>query len=176
MLSIAKKVAFGGKKVKSFTLIELIVVISIIMILSAFMIYSLGPARTRSRDNRRISDANLIGSALDQYYTDNLRVYPKPQCNQSNQTFSDTSGNTYCYGDASVLGQFLSSYLSPMPSDPSSFAGNYVYLYRNDGKKAAVVIGKFETGAKLCNATSNLPLIVDAYKSAGNPVCYYVAR
>ena len=156
-------------------MIELLVVISIIMILAAFVIYSLGPARTRARDNRRISDANLIGSALDQYYTDKLRLYPMPACNK---TFTDTSGNTYCYGDISGLSSvFSGSYLSPLPSDPSSIKDNYVYLYRNDGKQAAVVIGKFETGTKLCNNTGNLPLpsIVDAYKSVGT-VCYYVAR
>jgi|GEM_PF-1897397 len=179
MLNIAKG-AFVKERTKAFTMIELLVVISVILILSGFVAYNLGPARVHARDNRRISDANLIASALDQYYTDNLRTYPKPTgCSEINVNQTNTSDDAsleYYSCDVSVLGPSLSSYLSPMPKDPSSIVGNYVYLYRSDGKKAAVVIKKFEGGTGGCNATSNLPSIVEVYKSAGSPACYYVAR
>ena len=50
-------------KLRSFTLVELMVVITVILILAAFTIMSLGPVRAKSRDTRRISDANIIVSA-----------------------------------------------------------------------------------------------------------------
>ena len=75
-LEFSKKGGCMVRRYRSFTMIELMVVISVILVLTAFTIYALGPARAKSRDSRRITDASLIMAALDQYYTSNLRTYP----------------------------------------------------------------------------------------------------
>jgi len=55
---------------KGFTLVELLVVISIIGLLSTIAIVSLGSARAKSRDTKRIADMKQLSTALEQYYSD----------------------------------------------------------------------------------------------------------
>ncbi len=62
-------------KRKGFTLIELLVVIAIIGILAAFAMVSLGGARTKARDAKRVSDMRQVMQALEMYYSDN-NAYP----------------------------------------------------------------------------------------------------
>lgn len=55
---------------KGFTLVELLVVISIIGLLSTIAVVSLGSARTKARDAKRIADVKQISTSLEQYYAD----------------------------------------------------------------------------------------------------------
>jgi prepilin-type N-terminal cleavage/methylation domain-containing protein len=55
---------------KGFTLVELLVVISIIGLLSTIAIVSLGSARAKSRDTKRIADMKQVSTALEQFYSD----------------------------------------------------------------------------------------------------------
>ncbi len=58
---------------RGFTLIELLVVIAIISILSSVVLASLGSARQKGRDGRRVSDVKQIQLALELYYDTNSR-------------------------------------------------------------------------------------------------------
>lgn len=62
-------------KQEGFTVIELLVVISIIGLLSATILVSLNSARQKSRDARRLADVRQILNALELYYADNF-AYP----------------------------------------------------------------------------------------------------
>lgn len=53
-----------------FTLVELLVVISIIGILSTLAVVSLNTARSKSRDARRLSDIRQMQTALEFYYNE----------------------------------------------------------------------------------------------------------
>ena len=52
---------------KSFTLVELMIVIAILAILSAIVIFALNPARLfdNTRDTKRVSDINTINRAIN---------------------------------------------------------------------------------------------------------------
>lgn len=63
------------QSVIAFTLVELLVVVSIIGLLTSIVIASLNSSRTKARDSRRVSDIREIRSALELYYTD-VREYP----------------------------------------------------------------------------------------------------
>ncbi len=91
---------------KGFTLVELLVVISIIGVLATLVLLQLGTARAKSRDAKRISDINQIRSAVEQYFEDNDGAYP-----------------TVITGGA---GGTLTKYMTNVPVDPLNGAAyNY---------------------------------------------------
>lgn len=63
------------KQRKGFTLVELLVVISIIGLLSTLAVVALNQARVRARDSKRLSDVKQIQTALELHYADQ-GVYP----------------------------------------------------------------------------------------------------
>lgn len=62
-------------KTKGFTLVELLVVISIISLVSTIILASVTKARSRARDEFRITSLRQIGNALELYYS-NTGHYP----------------------------------------------------------------------------------------------------
>lgn len=61
---------------KGFTLVELLVVISIIGVLATLVLLQLGTARAKARDAKRISDINQLRSGVEQYFEENGGRYP----------------------------------------------------------------------------------------------------
>ena len=58
-------------KQKGFTLIELLIVIAIIGLLASIVLISLGPARAKARDARRVTDVRQMSTALEVEASDN---------------------------------------------------------------------------------------------------------
>ncbi|MEI6296362.1 MAG: prepilin-type N-terminal cleavage/methylation domain-containing protein [bacterium] len=89
-------------KNKGFTLIELLVVIAIIGMLAATVLTSLGAARSKGRDAKRISDLQNIQLALTMYADDNLGQVPPTLATLNGSKYmsvlpSDPANNTYTY-------------------------------------------------------------------------------
>jgi prepilin-type N-terminal cleavage/methylation domain-containing protein len=65
------------KRLKGFTLIEMLLVIAIIAILATFIILALNPAETlrKSRDSQRFSDLNALRSAISFYIVSTSTPY-----------------------------------------------------------------------------------------------------
>jgi prepilin-type N-terminal cleavage/methylation domain-containing protein len=59
------------KEEEGFTLVELLVVISIISLLTSIVLSSLNDARKKARDSARISTLQQVQKALAMYYSDN---------------------------------------------------------------------------------------------------------
>jgi len=122
------------KKLKGFTLVELLVVIAIIGILSSIVMVSLGGAKQKARDSKRMADIKSIQLALATYYNDNL-FYPK-------NIYTSSFANPGVSDPANGLAP---AYLPVMPKDPNS-AANYTY-------------NAFTTSASsVCN-TTNIPVL-----------------
>ena len=62
-----------NKKQKGFTLIELLVVIAIIGVLAAIIIVALNTARQKASDATQESNAKGVDTAIQEYYTDNVK-------------------------------------------------------------------------------------------------------
>ncbi len=86
---------------KGFSLIELLVVISIIGVLTAVLMINLVGARERSRDSQKIQDLNSIKSALRLYYNDN-QTYPSPGVVNCTSCLKSAIGSSYLMGISDV--------------------------------------------------------------------------
>lgn len=106
---------------KGFTLIELLVAISIIGLLSSFLLANFVGVRQRARDGVRKYDLRQMQSALELYRSDQ-GTYPILGINEGNfpvncgGPFTDSLGNTI--------------YMSKVPCDPST---NVSYYYDSPG-------------------------------------------
>lgn len=70
------------KNKKGFTLIEMLIVITIIAVLASMILVGMGGARAKSRDTRRIGDLHNVMNALELYYS--LKgTYPLDTCNSA---------------------------------------------------------------------------------------------
>lgn len=132
-----------------FTLIELIVVISILAILAGALIPRVTNHMAEARDARRLADIRAVQAAIEQFHADKRR-YPDSKPNAS-----------YGGWDVSTDGDFVPElvqfgYLPESARDPrndASFFYSY-YLYdkgtagcRGDGKFYVLGIKAFETSA-----------------------------
>lgn len=108
-----------------FTLLEVLVVVSIIGILASIVAVNLGGARVLARDARRKEDMAQLRTALELYYNDH-KAYPVIEFAQSNpQNLGWTE-----------LQAALLPYVSALPTEPPG--GLTVgYRYRSQGAGAA---------------------------------------
>lgn len=109
---------------KGFSLVEIMVVISIIALLSIVSIGTLTTIQKNNRDAKRQSDLRLIQGALQQFYSDRNH-YP----NDLATVLSAGTALTDCSGEP--VGCVTSkTYLSQVPKDPQS-GTTTPYCYRS---------------------------------------------
>lgn len=98
-----------------FTLVELMVSVSIIAILIAIGIASYATVNKRSNDTKRKSDVEQIRAALEMYRAEN-GYYPS----LGTGSWADVSG---------LAGVLVSTYMPAIPADPQNSAP-YTYQYK----------------------------------------------
>lgn len=123
-----------------FSLIELLVVISIIGLLSSLAVVSLNSARQKARDAVRKADMAQLRTALNLYYDDKLKY---PDC-RANSTDAEkvlcysgdgnvAAGNGDSLYEALITIPSLKPYMGSLPKDPrnptNTLAADPVYFY-----------------------------------------------
>lgn len=128
------------RKITGYTLIELMVVMSIIALLSAISIFALQGARRSSRDTQRKGDLEAIRSALELYKSD-CGVYPN---DSGGGDFNTLYGGDDVFdtddGTCTVTGN-AREYLTNIPVDPQ---GVNAYYYHNTSNFEYVLCATLE--------------------------------
>ena len=128
---------------KGFTLIEILVVITIISLLAGAAFLSYSQINKAARDARRKSDLEQIRMALEMYRSAN-DVYPDSLTTcQSGDSLTDSNNNTY---------------LSDIPNDPrcSDYKYYYTPIADGDGNNTDYTLGaRLETGGTDCAGTDS---------------------
>ncbi len=111
-------------KTNGFTLIEILVAMTIVAILMAISLVSLTGARKVARDGKRKADLEQIRSALEIYRSD-CKTYP------SSLTFG--AGSSLVGAEADCSGN---TYLDEVPNDPMTSSYTYTYNRISDNSYA----------------------------------------
>ncbi|MBI4948501.1 prepilin-type N-terminal cleavage/methylation domain-containing protein [Candidatus Berkelbacteria bacterium] len=101
---------------KGYTIIELLVVISIAGILMSLGAYSWNSVASRSRDNTRKTDLERIKTVLEQYASDN-RSYPKVNTDSGMKLVAEYQLNNSCTGSTEDS-RLYPKYIAIIPTDP----------------------------------------------------------
>ncbi|HVU06671.1 MAG TPA: prepilin-type N-terminal cleavage/methylation domain-containing protein [Candidatus Paceibacterota bacterium] len=112
------------RNTRAFTLVEILIVLSIVGVLTAIVIDSTTASRSKARDTRRISDMKEIQIGLALYYDVN-RAYPSDLATLEAQKYlpsipTDPLGSSYEYAqgtDTYCLGVTLEG---AVPADSAS--------------------------------------------------------
>lgn len=106
-------------KKKGFTLVEILVVISIIGLLAGLIFTTYGPAQKQGRDSQRKSDFNQYHIALESFANVNSDSFPS-------YTSTVAASGSLCTS--------LGSTISGCPDDPrKTDDASYVYNYQSNG-------------------------------------------
>jgi prepilin-type N-terminal cleavage/methylation domain-containing protein len=155
------------KKLKSFTLIELLIVITIIGILAVALVPRISQGPARARDVQRKADLQQVATAMELYYADHGE-YPNSGVPSYN-----------CIGESDWIDSAIGDYME-VPTDPNSgntycTGENYYYYrafpYSDSGSTANsyIIVAQMENGATTdnfyCSSTPKLPASIAVYDS-----------
>lgn len=151
---------------RGFTLVELLLVITIIGILVGFLSYSFYGVRQRSQDAQRKSDLKQIQSALEQYRSDNDTYMTDIDYNAilCGSQFKDTVSSV--------------SYMQSTPCDPDDSSKKYFYHVYNSGFSYVLVscLENTDDTSGVAAAPSFWPLDATFPGITCSPAYYYVVQ
>jgi prepilin-type N-terminal cleavage/methylation domain-containing protein len=146
---------------KGFTLVELLVVISIIGVLVGLSVFGLQGARQASRDSKRKADLESIRSGIEIYKSD-CNTYPAVTGDPT--SVLSTSGTALAGSGTPTSCAISNIYISQIPQDPTYPSKNY--LYSSDGVT-------YEICTSLEQTTDVVPVTCGGSSSCGSEECNY---
>ena len=125
---------------KGFTLVELLVVISIIGLLAGMIIVNITVVRQKSRDSKRKADLASIQAALEMY-NDQNSSYPMVAASCANVSSYLQSKNTADWVASPVI---TPEYISILPKDPINRDESF-YGYCSNGTDYKLIASNMES-------------------------------
>jgi prepilin-type N-terminal cleavage/methylation domain-containing protein len=145
MAPIPKK---EGRKLAGFTLVELLVVISIISLLSSVVLSSLNTTRAKARDTKRIAFTNQVRFAIESYYND-MGYYPMIKDGVGTESVCGSQTDNWGHCDRlNTLATRLAPYIKFDPTQLSNATqGNNYYWYTSysSGSEGVYAPGQWES-------------------------------
>lgn len=166
-----KNVSEGRKKSRSaFTLVELVVVITILAILGTIGFLSVGGYSSRARDSERTADVAQLAKSLDLSMI-SVGSYPTPD-NYFTVTYSGSAVWYQGTASAGVIQKLHTSIagggLDSKPVDPLKNT-DYAYSTLAEGK-AYQIQAAYEGDVSAYHS----PLVTEAYAASGDPTIAYI--
>ncbi len=148
---------------RGFTLVELLVVATVIIVISSIGVVSYQAANKSARDGKRKADLESIKSALEIYRND---------CGKYPPNYADPSsmfpGNTLVGDDSSTSCSSSNVYMSSVPSDPQLVLYEYKYLRDDSNPSQYVICAHLEnSGGNQCGWSTCSTQI--CHKSSASP-------
>ncbi|MCK5592372.1 MAG: prepilin-type N-terminal cleavage/methylation domain-containing protein, partial [Candidatus Pacebacteria bacterium] len=142
---------FSKEIFKGFTLVELLVVISIVAVIVSVTVVFLGQTRASARDGKRQTEMHTLETTLQQYHSDHGN-YPKEETGIIvEEQYQDEAGTFYM--------EMKDEYLTSSPKDPLYASGKtyvdaegidrdygYRYVTNDDGSEYALFNGLETSG------------------------------
>lgn len=151
-----------NKLKKGFSLMELIVAISIIAVLSGVSIFALNESRASGRDAKRKGDLSYIAQGIELYKAD-CNFYPN----------SLPAPNSALTGVAPCSPTTSNRYIEAMPDDPDTNL-NYIYAPTTSGGGAcAGNCARFRLWTSLENPPASVPTYCGTAPSCGTSACNF---
>ncbi len=145
---------------RGFTLLELLVVISIIALLTSTILASTSVAHRKADDTRRYDDIHEVKLALENYYSSHA-AYPSTG-GQWWGTCSDYGSHPLTGATGWVPG-LAPSDIGVLPTDPSPLSTGGCYIYRSDGIDYKLLA--HQTMEYYCYTNANFPTSHSYYDS-----------
>ncbi|MBX4205783.1 prepilin-type N-terminal cleavage/methylation domain-containing protein, partial [Candidatus Microgenomates bacterium] len=145
-----------------FTLVELLVVISIIGVLATVMLGGFYSTQVRGRDSQRKSNIKELANALELYLND-YGAYPA--ANGSGQIMGCVDGLSVCTWGTSSFTDGKTVYFKQLPKDPVSTSSYYYRIVDSPTNKKYQLYARLENsqdkdciGGDCANPPSSLPM------------------
>ena len=135
---------------KGFTLIEILVVVSIIGLLSSVFLVGLGGFRSRGRDARRLADLRQVQNALEIYYTKCQRYPGGVNCAACDPATWSALQSAITQSGLGV------SQLANDPQNPQNSSRTYGYAVGSDGQNYVLGATLENSGDPSLNDDSDL--------------------
>lgn len=165
------------KKLRAFTLIEILIVVTIIAILAAAVLVGIDPARRlqTSRNARRRSDLVSLLEAIKQYQVDHEGSLPSTSVAIDSTTASvqiigesvGSCGSLTCTGQTVVgsncgitgLDTDLDGYIGDIAFDPKTGDANDTRYYVNNMGNGIIVVGACDSEGEGVGGSGTAPTI-----------------
>jgi prepilin-type N-terminal cleavage/methylation domain-containing protein len=135
---------------KGFTLVEILVTITIILILTAVVLASISSIKAHGRNAERSTDVSTILNAVYQYAVDNNNQLPSTITTSSTEICKTGASPCTGYIDLSVL-TTNQKYIVSLPTDPSSTStvGTGYFISKDANNRVIVAAPKAEASTTI---------------------------